>query len=71
MHSQEVSEEMELGDCRLCAHAIGYHHAGTELQMLCTVNRCSCPGYDDKALPLTDRLNGNFPADTSEKRKGG
>lgn len=43
--------ETTTGDCRHCGHAIGYHHAGTEDQMLCTAKNCNCPGYDDEALP--------------------
>jgi len=35
------------GNCSRCGHAIGYHHAGTEEQMLCTVKGCDCLGYDE------------------------
>lgn len=40
------------GDCDPCGHAIGYHHAGTEAEMLCTVEGCDCPGYVEMAVPL-------------------
>jgi hypothetical protein len=44
-----------IGDCRLCGHAIGYNHAGTEEQTHCTVMGCSCPGYDDAKQVLIRR----------------
>lgn len=39
------------GHCSACGHAIGYHHAGKEEQMLCTVSACACSGYNEGAMP--------------------
>lgn len=53
---------VDTGNCRRCGHAIGYHHAGTEQQMFCTVDGCECPGYNEGAVPLSwEPRSGNAP----------
>lgn len=53
------------GDCSQCGHVIGYHHAGTEEQMPCTVDGCECSGYDEGAMPRSWRPEGRYGRESS------